>query len=99
MYREMGCGFLEAVYQECLEKEFTDSNILFVTQKKLQLRYKNERLKQVYKPDFICYGKIIVEIKAVKALCDEHRAQIHKLFKSHRTQARYVGELWSLPKS
>lgn len=77
VYREMGCGFLEAVYQECLEKEFTKAKIPFVTQAELTLHYKGERLKQVYKPDFICFEKIIVEIKAVKELTDEHRAQVY----------------------
>ncbi len=77
MYREMGCGFLEAVYQECMEKELQSRNIPFVAQQELQLLFKGETLKQTYKPDLICFGKIIVEIKAVKEICDEHRAQLH----------------------
>jgi len=72
----MGSGFLEAVYQECLIKEFLSRNIPFTSQAELTLVYKGERLHQTYKPDFICYEKIIVEMKAVKDIGDEHRAQV-----------------------
>ena len=82
VYREMGCGFLEAVYQECLEKEFHNRKILFEAQKALQLKYKGMALKQIYKPDFICYGKIIVELKAVKDVNPEHRAQVFNYLKA-----------------
>ena len=82
VYREMGCGFLEAVYQECLEKELTRKGIPFQSQTQLALNYKGERLNQIYKPDFICHGKIIIEIKAVKDTGDEHRAQVFNYLKS-----------------
>ena len=72
----MGNGFLEAVYQECLEKEFVLRNIPFDAQKGLPLTYKGAPLKQKYIPDFICHGKIIVELKASKNLAEEHRAQV-----------------------
>jgi GxxExxY protein len=77
VYKEMGCGFLEAVYQECLEMEFTSQGIAFRPQFELALQYKGKTLKQVYIPDFLCWDKIIVEIKAVKELSPEHRAQVH----------------------
>jgi GxxExxY protein len=77
VYREMGCGFLEPVYQECLEFEFQDRSIVFRPQSELALRYKARILEQKYKPDFICFEKIIVEIKAVKELTSEHRAQVY----------------------
>ena len=76
VYKEMGCGFLEPVYQECLELEFQDRTIVFRPQSELALRYKHRILDQKYKPDFICFEKIIVEIKAVKELTAEHRAQV-----------------------
>lgn len=76
VYREKGCGFVEPVYQECLEKEFGFQKILFAAQRPLTLTYKGEPLTQKYIPDFVCYEKIIVEIKAVKSLTDEHRAQV-----------------------
>ena len=82
VYREMGCGFLEAVYQECLEKELGKQGIPFVAQRELALHYKGDRLEQIYKPDFICLEKIIVEIKAVKELANEHRAQVHNYLKA-----------------
>ena len=77
VYREKGCGFLEAVFQECLEMEFSDQGIPFVAQPKLQLSYKERVLKQTYSPDFICFDKIILELKAMSAVTDEHRAQVH----------------------
>ena len=82
VYREMGCGFLEAVYQECMERELTGQGIPFMAQTDLHLEYKGGRLNQIYRPDFICFEKIIVEIKAVKELCNEHRAQVHNYLKA-----------------
>jgi GxxExxY protein len=82
VYRTMGCGFLEAVYQECLCKEFSTCHIPFRAQAELLLRYKEEPLLQSYKPDFICYDKIIVELKAVKDVGDEHRAQVFNYLKA-----------------
>jgi GxxExxY protein len=76
VYKEMGNGFLEAVYQECLEMESSFRKIPFETQKDLQLKYRDQILKQTYKPDFLCNNKIIVEIKALSKIMDEHRAQI-----------------------
>ena len=77
VYREKGCGFLEAVYQECLELAFGDAQLPFLAQPKLSLSYKGRPLKQTYTPDFVCYGGIIVEIKALSQVADEHRAQVH----------------------
>ncbi len=77
VYKEMGCGFLEAVYQECLEIELANQGIVFQPHPDLTLRYKGRPLKQVYIPDFICWDKIVLEIKAVSELAPEHRAQVH----------------------
>ena len=76
VYLEKGCGFLEGVYQECLEIEFELQGIPFAPQNALVLAYKGRHLKQRYTADFICYDKIIVELKAVSALAGEHRAQV-----------------------
>jgi GxxExxY protein len=81
VYRTMGCGFLEAVYQECLEKELTLRKIPFRSQVPISLKYKNERLVQTYKPDLVCYEKIIVEIKAVKDVADENATQVFNYLK------------------
>ena len=82
VYRELGCGFLEAVYQECLEIEFTSQGIPFVPQAELGLTYKDRGLKQKYFADLICMVKIIVEVKALKELTDAHRAQVHNYLKA-----------------
>jgi GxxExxY protein len=82
VYKDKGCGFVEAVYQECLELELSFQKIPFVPQSELQIAYKGHTLKQTYKPDFVCFGKIIVEIKAVSSLDDEHRKQIHNYLKA-----------------
>lgn len=76
VYKTMGCGFLEQVYQECLGIEFELQKIPFSAQKELALEYKGRCLKQTYRPDFICFEKIILEIKAISNLADEHRAQL-----------------------
>ncbi len=82
VYRVMGCGFLEAVYQECLEKELRLKGIPFVAQQELKLTYKGEPLRQVYKPDLVCYDTIIVEIKALSATAGEHTAQVLNYLKA-----------------
>jgi GxxExxY protein len=76
VYRTMGCGFLEGVYQECLEIELTEQGIPFEPRKELELDYKGRPLKQRYVPDFVCYDKIIVELKAVDKIASEHKAQL-----------------------
>lgn len=82
VYKEKGCGFLEDVYQECLEIELGLQGIDFVSQSPLNLEYKGTRLRKKYIPDFICFGMIIVEIKAVKEICDEHRAQVQNYLRA-----------------
>ena len=82
VYREMGSGFLESVYQKCLARELASRDVPFVEQASLSLVYKGEKLAQVYKPDFICYDKIILEIKAVKETSDEQRAQVFNYLKA-----------------
>ena len=82
VYKEMGCGFLESVYQECLEKELKGRVVPFESQKWLSLSYKGEPLEQKYKADLVCYGTIVVELKAVKALLPEHQAQLINYLKA-----------------
>ena len=82
VYKDKGCGFVEPVYQECLSIEFKCQTIPFSAQEELKLMYKGQQLRQVYKPDFICFDKIILEIKAVSKLVDEHRAQVHNYLKA-----------------
>ncbi|MDG5816462.1 GxxExxY protein [Chitinispirillales bacterium ANBcel5] len=98
VYREMGCGFLEAVYQECLEMEFSASKIPFEAQKELALSYKGKALSQTYKPDFICYEKIIVELKAVKEITSEHTAQLFNYLKATELELGLLVNFGAYPK-
>jgi GxxExxY protein len=82
VYKEKGSGFLESVYQECLEIELGEREIPFKAQPELVLTYKGRTLKGKFKADFVCYDKIVVELKAVTALTDEHRAQVHNYLRA-----------------
>jgi len=77
VYNTLGYGFLEAVYQEALEIEFQHQGIPYEREKELKIYYGGVELKQTYKADFVCFGKIIVELKAVSALDDAHRSQVY----------------------
>ncbi|MBI1764728.1 MAG: GxxExxY protein [Acidobacteria bacterium] len=76
VYAVLGNGFLEAVYQECIELELRKRGIPFVAKPTLTLVYEGQSLKQTYQPDLVCYSKVIVELKAVTKLTSEHRAQV-----------------------
>lgn len=76
VYKAMGAGFLEAVYQECLEEELRRRGIPFVSQVEVKIDYKGKPLHQFYKADIVCYDKIILELKAVSGLAPEHSAQL-----------------------
>lgn len=98
VYKQMGSGFLEAVYQECLEIEFELQGVPFVGQSTLPLAYKQRSLKQKYIPDFICFEKIIVELKTVSALADEHRAQVFNYLKATSFTVGYLVNFGHYPK-
>lgn len=72
VHKTLGCGFLEAVYQEALSIEFEKQNIPFVKEKKLILFYKGIQIEKFYIADFVCFDKIIVELKALSALTSTH---------------------------
>ena len=76
VYNDKGHGFLEPVCQECLGIEFVHQEITAEPQKKLDLFYRDQKLDHFYQPDFICFGKIIVELKAADKITDAHRAQV-----------------------
>lgn len=76
VYKEKGCGFTEPIYQECLEAELELQAVPFDAQRQIALTYKGRTLKHKFIPDVICYDKVILELKAVSALTDEHRSQI-----------------------
>ena len=76
VYNEKGSGFLEPVYQECLGIAFEHQRIPAISKPLLTLSYRNRTLTQTYAPDFVCFQKIILELKTVSRLVDEHRAQL-----------------------
>jgi len=76
VYKDKGCGFLEPAYHECLEIELESQGIPFLSKPLQTLQYRGRTLLQTFAPDFLCYDKIILEIKAASALIDEYRAQI-----------------------
>ncbi|WP_291857133.1 GxxExxY protein [Marinilabilia sp.] len=82
VHNELGCGFLEAVYQEALEIEFQNRNIPYQREAPLKVNYKGHTLKKEYTADFICYGKIIIETKALCDLNSEHESQVHNYLKA-----------------
>ena len=82
VYNGLGPGFLEAVYQEALEIELQRQGIPYEREKELKIQYDGVELKQTYKADFICFGKIIVELKSVSALDDTHRSQIYNYLRA-----------------
>ncbi|QDT03124.1 hypothetical protein K227x_15050 [Rubripirellula lacrimiformis] len=98
VYNEMGCGFVEPVYQECTEFEMTDQSIPFVPQVQLKLRYKQHTLQAKYTPDAICYDQIILELKAVKEITDEHRAQVHNYLKATGYRLGIIANFGHYPK-
>ena len=76
VHKELGYGFLEAVYQEALEKEFQQRKIPYKREVPLEIFYKNEPLEKYYIADFICYDKIVIELKAVSAITNDHQGQL-----------------------
>ena len=75
VHGELGCGFLEAVYQEALEKEFRVSGVPYHREVELPVFYRGERLTTFYRADFIVFGTVIVELKALKQLSGMEEAQ------------------------
>jgi GxxExxY protein len=84
VHKELGCGFLEAVYQEALEKEFTDQIIPFKAQPIVGIFYKGKALDKTYQPDFICYDEVITEIKAISGLSGTEEAQLINYLKASK---------------
>ncbi|HMA33190.1 MAG TPA: GxxExxY protein [Chloroflexia bacterium] len=82
VHRELGAGFLEAVYHEALEIELRDRSIPFISQQTLAIRYKGHQLKKEYIADLICYDNIIVELKALDQLAGKEEAQVLNYLKA-----------------
>ncbi len=82
----LGHGFLEAVYQEALVHEFSQLDIEFEEEKRLNIFYKDIQLNKYYKADFYCFGKIVVELKACEILTDDHLAQVLNYLQATKSQ-------------
>ncbi len=82
VHGELGCGFLEPVYQQALERELRAQAIPYEREKELPVYYRGERLDASYRADFICYGSVIVELKALKQLSGAEEAQVLNYLKA-----------------
>lgn len=82
VYKNLGAGFLESIYQEALEIELCNHGIPFESQKDITVSYKGYPMRQQFRADMVCYGQIILELKAVSKLLPEHEAQLHNYLKA-----------------
>ena len=82
VHKELGCGFLESVYQEALGREFSTQGIPSKSQPVIQINYKGKPLNKTYQPDFVCYEEIVVEIKAISNLSGVEEAQLINYLKA-----------------
>jgi len=98
VYKDKGCGFYEPVYQECPGIEFEYCRIPAIAQPGLLLEYRGRILTQKYLPDFVCYDKIIVELKAVTELTDEHPTQVLNYLKAGRFEPGILVTFGHYPK-
>ena len=81
-HKELGAGFLESVYQEAFELELQKQNIPYEREALLNIYYKGVKLKKRFSADFVCYDKIVVELKALSTLSTDHEAQILNYLKT-----------------
>lgn len=97
VYREKGHGFLEAVYQECMECELTSRQIPFQSKPRLQIFYKGEPLVQDYEADLLVCTGIVTELKAAKMLAPEHEAQLINYLRATGKRVGYLINFGSHP--
>lgn len=90
VYKLKSNGFLESVYHECLALEMSAQAIPFQVKPRIDLEYKGQPLSVSYEPDFLCFSKVIVEIKALHSLADVHRAQVHNYLKATRLRLGFL---------
>jgi GxxExxY protein len=82
VHTELGCGFHEAVYQEALSIVLNEKGIPFEKEKELSIAFRGKHLSKKYKADFLCFGKIIIELKALSELSSEHESQVINYLKA-----------------
>jgi GxxExxY protein len=90
VYNEIGYGMAEEIYQQSLEIELSLRGILFLTKQELEVYYKQHMLKTRYKPDLLVFGGIIVELKAVTELSEDHEAQLFNYMRVSRMAVGYL---------
>lgn len=98
VYKILGNGYTEEVYQQCLERELKARNIPFESKKELQIFYKGEPISKTYIPDLWCYGSIIVELKATTTLAAEHFAQLDNYLRLTHCHLGLLVNFGSYPK-
>ena len=98
VYKEMKNGYREEVYQQCLELELSARGIPFQSKPELHVIYKGTPIEKTYIPDLVCYGKIIVELKTVTTLADEHRSQLLNYLRLTKMRLGLLVNFASYPK-
>lgn len=97
VYNELGGGLSEEIYQESFERELADRGFAFVAQPELEVFYKGQPLQKRLRPDLIVESEIVIELKAVSALADEHRAQVLNYLRVTRKQVGYLINFAAFP--
>lgn len=82
VHNTIGCGFTEPLYQEAFEEELRLRGIPYQREKTFHVVYKGKKLNKEFRPDFVCYDEIIIELKAVHDLVDEHYSQVYNYLKA-----------------
>ncbi len=98
VYRILGNGYAEEVYQQCLEREFALRSIPFESKKALTIYYKGEPIEKTYIPDLYCFGKIIVELKSCRELTEEHFSQLVNYLTITKSRLGLLVNFGSYPK-
>lgn len=99
VYKNLGNGFLEAVYQEALEMEFEKRGIPFAAQPEIKIFYCGAKMKQRYRPDFVCFDRIVVELKSVGGLNDSHRSQLLNYLRATRLPLGFLVNFGAYPRA
>jgi GxxExxY protein len=86
VHRELGCGFLEAAYQEALAIELADRDIPFEHEVSLRVRFKDRVLHSIYRVDFVCFAELLVEVKALRQITGVEQAQMINYLKAARAE-------------
>jgi GxxExxY protein len=98
VHKELGPGFLEAVYHEALQVELTSRGIPYVSKKMILIKFKGHYLRKRYEADFICYDKILVEIKAQSILTSVDEAQLINYLKASGIKVGVLINFGSFPR-